>query len=214
MKIAAVIPMKGQRDCKCRLAPALTGLQRQSLAAWMLERVVKHLQGSNAISEIFVLTSEEFPIPRGAARIVDPGRGLNAAIRLAGEHVHRRELDAILVLPGDVPLIQVADVDSLVAAARPRSWVLVPDKTGRGTNALLASPANLAETHFGAGSLARHREAAAALGINVVMHRSENLANDIDEPRDLSVLRAYFACNPANVPSLPISSLTYDPIPA
>jgi 2-phospho-L-lactate guanylyltransferase len=211
MKIAAVIPMKRQRDCKRRLAPALTGPQRQSLAAWMLEQVVKQLQASSTISEIFVLTSEEFPIPRGAARIVDPGHGLNAAIRLASERVYR-ELDAILILHGDVPLIQVADVDSLVAVARPRSWVLVPDKTGRGTNALLASPANLAETYFGADSLARHVEFAAALGIDVIIHRSENLANDIDEPCDLPLLRAYFARNQAIVPNLLISSLTYDPV--
>jgi 2-phospho-L-lactate guanylyltransferase (CobY/MobA/RfbA family) len=106
----------------------------------------------------------------------------------------------------------VADVDSLVAVARPRSWVLVPDKTGRGTNALLASPANLAETYFGADSLARHVEFAAALGIDVIIHRSENLANDIDEPCDLPLLRAYFARNQAIVPNLLISSLTYDPV--
>src|SRR4051794_39122921 len=70
---------------------------------------------------------------------------------------------AVLV-PGDCPLLDPADVDALSCTAAGRDVVIVPDRHGTGTNALALDPAGQFEPSFGPGSLDRHAEQARRLG--------------------------------------------------
>jgi 2-phospho-L-lactate guanylyltransferase len=68
--------------------------------------------------------------------------------------------------------------------------VIVPDRHGTGTNALVLSPPDAIEPSFGPGSLERHVAAAEAAGIPHRVEEIPGLALDVDTPGDLAELSA------------------------
>ena len=66
--------------------------------------------------------------------------------------------------------------------------VIVPDRGGTGTNALLLRPPDAFDPSFGPGSLERHIEAASAAGIKFRVERVRSLMHDVDTPDDLADL--------------------------
>ncbi len=62
--------------------------------------------------------------------------------------------------------------------------VLVPDRHGSGTNALLLAPPNAIDFRFGEGSRAAHAAAAEAAGATYV-ELDGPLSFDLDTPEDL-----------------------------
>ena len=68
--------------------------------------------------------------------------------------------------------------------------MIVPDRHGAGTNALLIAPPDALEPAFGPGSFARHAALAHAAGARVRVGRLPSLELDVDTPGDLAALRA------------------------
>jgi 2-phospho-L-lactate guanylyltransferase len=97
----------------------------------------------------------------------------------------RAELSAqrALLVPGDTPALDTADLDALLARAEP--VVIVPDRHGTGTNALLLTPPGAIAPAFGPGSCERHQAAAEAAGVDHAVLRLPSLALDVDTPEDL-----------------------------
>jgi 2-phospho-L-lactate guanylyltransferase (CobY/MobA/RfbA family) len=65
---------------------------------------------------------------------------------------------------------------------------LVPAIGRGGTNALYLRPPAAIGLHFGEDSLAKFRDDADARGVEFVIHHSDALALDLDEPSDLARL--------------------------
>jgi 2-phospho-L-lactate guanylyltransferase len=120
--------------------------------------------------------------------VADTGDGLNAAVQ-AGIRAATRSASAVIVLPGDVPLVEPGDITAVVAAAgdAPRVAVVVPDTAGRGTNALLLRPPDLIAPAFGEASCERHLAAARSAGRAIQLERPR-LALDVDDPAALAAL--------------------------
>ena len=95
----------------------------------------------------------------------------------------------VLLVPGDCPALDPHELDELLAAAEP-GVVIVPDRHGSGTNALLLDPPTVVTPAFGPGSFARHAALAAAAGATVRVGRLPSLELDVDTPGDLAALRA------------------------
>ena len=72
----------------------------------------------------------------------------------------------------------------------PPHVVIVPDRHGSGTNALLLAPPSVVGPSFGAGSFARHAAQARAAGATVKVSDLPSLGLDVDTPDDLAALRA------------------------
>ena len=72
--------------------------------------------------------------------------------------------------------------------AGPLSVVIVPDRQGTGTNALLLTPPDVIAPAFGPGSFERHRDLAAAAGATCEVARPQTLLLDVDTPEDLAAL--------------------------
>jgi 2-phospho-L-lactate guanylyltransferase len=125
-----------------------------------------------------------------AIGLVERAPGLNEAIVAARSVAIARGATAIVVLPADLPAISALAVDALVSAAArdatPDAGIvaIVPDRHGRGTNALLVSPPALVDPDFGEGSLERHRSAARDVGATIV-ELDGPLALDLDTTADL-----------------------------
>ena len=162
----------------------------------MLHDVVRALRAAPSISGVAVL-SRDAAAAREASRLgaaflqEPPGIGdLNAAVRLAQEA--RADADALLVVPGDLPLISAADIIALtdaLALARAPSVVIAPSRDG-GTNGLLLRPPGVMAPAYGPGSAARHQAAARAAGAVVAVVETARWALDIDTPEDLTRARA------------------------
>ena len=95
--------------------------------------------------------------------------------------------DALLVVPIDLPLISPEALEAVLAPlddpSRPLV-VLVPDRHGRGTNALLVAPPDAIEFGFGGDSRRAHAACAADAGARYV-ELDGPLSLDVDTPEDL-----------------------------
>ena len=78
--------------------------------------------------------------------------------------------------------------------------MIVPDRHGAGTNALLIAPPEAVEPAFGPGSFARHAALAHAAGARVRIGRLPSLELDVDTPGDLAALRAALAARAGGAP--------------
>jgi 2-phospho-L-lactate guanylyltransferase len=67
--------------------------------------------------------------------------------------------------------------------------VIVPDRHGTGTNALLLTPPDAIGPSFGPGSRERHEQAAQAAGAHWRVVEPRSLVLDVDTAEDLAALR-------------------------
>ena len=94
----------------------------------------------------------------------------------------------MLLVPGDAPLLDAAELSALLA--RPEPLVIVPDRHGTGTNGLLLSPVDAFAPSFGPGSLARHGRPRRPDRPAVRVDPLPSLVLDVDTPDDLEATAA------------------------
>lgn len=194
MKVSALIPVKGFGNAKQRLGPLLDGADRELFAEVMFRDVLKQVLKAQGLAETFVVT--------GDAKVAEIAKNLGA--QLIREKVERGETDAVdfarlelkqsgreavLVIPGDLPLVRSADIEEVLAqipngASFPFA-LLVPSHDRMGTNALLLAPPDIIKLRFGYDSFSYHMSEVSARGLPVRFIENEHIALDIDEPKDL-----------------------------
>jgi 2-phospho-L-lactate guanylyltransferase len=194
MRTLAILPVKSFSQAKQRLRPGLDPQARAGLAEAMLVDVLEAL-GATAVDEIVVVSAgaraREIAHDYGAAAVQDREQGHNAAAALGIRAGRTVGAQRVLLVPGDCPALDPVEVDELLArpAAAP-SVLIVPDRHGTGTNALLLTPPDALAPSFGPGSCQRHLAHAQAAGIHAEVAHVPSLALDIDTPEDLGVLAA------------------------
>ncbi len=98
-----------------------------------------------------------------------------------------------LLLPGDCPLLDPGELEQLLAEpVTEPSAVIVPDRHGEGTNALLLTPPDALTPAFGVGSRQRHTNLAVSQGSTPLVVEVPSLGLDIDTPEDLEALVSRF----------------------
>ena len=195
MRTIAILPIKSFGAAKQRLSDLLAGGARQALAQAMYSDVLaslRHVEGIEAIAVVTTNPVAESVISRTEVRLLrDTGdSGHNPAAGVGIRHAVAEGFDRVLLVPGDTPLLDPAEVDGMLsrAAADGTAVTIVPDRHGTGTNSLLISPPAAISPSFGPGSLERHRELARAAGVS---HRVESIFSlmlDVDTPEDLAEL--------------------------
>ena len=200
--VVALVPVRGLRGGKTRLAGALSAEAREALTRRMLRTVVCAAVESNAVGTVAVVSPD--PVTLALAREFGPGvvplaqdpaaAGLNPALEAGRAWAERRGATMLLVLFGDLPLLAAQDVRHLVALGREAPVVLAPDRHGSGTNALLVRADPVAPNgdrfrfRFGPGSLSRHLGEASRLGLEIATVDAPGTAFDLDTPGDLREL--------------------------
>jgi 2-phospho-L-lactate guanylyltransferase len=177
---------------------------RTALAQAMFRDVISTLQKVPDLDEIAVVTADRAAAAVasgvGAAVLLDTVQAGQSAAALVGiRYALDNGYDRVLLVPGDTPLLEPDEVAGLISGAHP--LVVVPDRHGTGTNALVISPPDAMEPSFGPGSRARHEAAAAASGLPHRVERVAGLALDVDTPEDLAELAAALAARRGGAPS-------------
>jgi 2-phospho-L-lactate guanylyltransferase len=209
MPTLAILPIKRFERAKQRLGPALVedpsrggglrGGARRALAEAMFTDVLTALRRTPGIEQALVVTGEraaqEIARGHGALVVDDPREESHSAAAVLGvREAVRRGYERVLLVPGDCPALDPAELGALLAARSPESEVVVvPDRHGTGTNALLLSPPDVIEPAFGPGSRDRHVGLAEAAGVAVRVAEMPTLGLDVDTAEDLDALRDMLA---------------------
>jgi 2-phospho-L-lactate guanylyltransferase len=206
MRTAAVLPVKSFGRAKQRLGAAVAAPERAELARTMLDDVLAALGAVAGLDELIVVTSEERAAEAaraaGAHVVADPDEaGQSHAAALGVAAALERGAGRVLLVPGDCPALDAAEVDRLLGGFADAGLVIVPDRHGAGTNALLLTPPDATAPSFGPGSLARHAARGAAAGLTVRIARAPSLELDVDTGGDLAALRATLAARPGSAPN-------------
>jgi 2-phospho-L-lactate guanylyltransferase len=191
VRTVAILPVKRFEHAKQRL----TVPGRSALAATMAAEVMRALAGAASLDAVLVVTAdaravglarslgfEVVPEPRLEGHVAAARLGVARAVALGAERV--------LLVPGDCPLLAAADVDALLGRHAGAGVVVVPDRHGSGTNALLLEPPGAIVPAFGPGSRARHERLAAEAGVRCAVDEVAALAYDVDTAEDYAAVQA------------------------
>jgi 2-phospho-L-lactate guanylyltransferase len=201
MNVVALIPVKGFRNAKQRLSPLLTGAAREQLAETMFRDVLRQVRIARGLVGTFVVTGDEkvSAIASAAgAEIIAEGEeyGETAAVDFARLELKRAGCEAVLIIPGDMPLVRATDIEQVLAQVPEGATVpfalLVPSHDRLGTNALLLAPPDVIKLRFGYDSFSFHLTQLQAQGLPIRHIENERIALDIDEPKDFARL---LSCN-------------------
>jgi 2-phospho-L-lactate guanylyltransferase len=200
MQTVAILPVKRFASAKRRLEAALASGARRALAEAMFSDVLTALRRVQAIDEILVVSADvgaqRIAEGYGARALEDPAEsGQDQAVARGAGVARARGAAQVLCLAGDCPLIDPLELETLLGKPRTaeRFAVLVADRHGTGTNALLLSPPDAFEPRYGPGSFQRHLELAQAAGAQTEIAEIASLALDVDTPDDLAALQEALA---------------------
>ncbi len=198
MSTTAILPIKSFADAKQRLADGLTPGARRALTEAMFSDVLVALRRANAVDSMLVVTADkgaqQIAGGYGAMVLDDLEDGHNPAARQGIRAAIEAGADRVLLVPGDCPLLAPDELDALLGRRIARhAALIVPDRHGTGTNALLLQPPGVLAPAFGPDSCERHRRAAATAGFSGEVVEVPSLALDVDTPEDLSELESTLA---------------------
>src|SRR5947208_9273427 len=168
----AILPIKNFEHAKQRLGEELEPSPRRALVEAMFCDVLVALRRCALVDQVLVVTShhgaERIAGGYGALVIEDDEQGHNQAASLGVQRALTLGAASALLVPGDCPLLMPGEVDDLIRRpAADRSVLIVPDRHGTGTNALLLTPPDAMASSFGPGSRRRHEADARAAGLEV-----------------------------------------------
>ena len=197
--IWAAVPVKSFSGAKQRTASLLTPMQREVLAATMLQDVLTALALATRLAGILVNTVDPAAASlarRFGARVTDQGAldGHTGAVNGMARILAAERNAALLTMPGDIPNVSPAEVDTVVGSSLSGpSFTIVPAHDELGSNAVLCDPAFAVPLRFGDDSYFPHLVAARSRGIEPTILRLAGISMDIDMPTDL---RAFMAARP------------------
>jgi 2-phospho-L-lactate/phosphoenolpyruvate guanylyltransferase len=198
MPTVAVLPVKTFTEAKRRLRTGLSPGERRALAQAMFCDVLIALRRSGAVDSVLVVSSDhgaqQIAGGYGAQVFADEEHGHNVAARHGVSAALEAGARRVLLVPGDCPALDPRELDELLGRPVPeRAALIVPDRHGTGTNALVLSPPDVMAPSFGPGSCQRHLENAQQAGIHGEIVSVSSLALDVDTAEDLQELEAALA---------------------
>jgi 2-phospho-L-lactate/phosphoenolpyruvate guanylyltransferase len=192
-----LIPVKGFKAAKQRLASVLSLEERSAFARAMLEDVLCSITAGADHPRVALITGDSEAqqlAARFGLEIIEDREvsGETQAVAMATRVCIERGATSILVIPGDIPLVEAREIQ-VVLSALPEppetpGVVLVPAHDGRGTNAALLRPPGLVELRFGNDSFEPHLRAARESSQLCEILRLRGIGLDIDNPAELAQL--------------------------
>lgn len=198
MPTLAILPVKSFERAKQRLGDGLPGGPRRALTEAMFSDVLTALRRTEGLDGIIVvtgdITAQQVAGGHGADVVEDKvERGQSFAADVGVRRARDRGARRALLVPGDCPALDPLELAGLLGRARAAvpDALIVPDRHGTGTNALLLTPPDALAPAFGPDSLNRHVERARSTGVSHEVLSLPSLGLDVDTPEDLAALREH-----------------------
>lgn len=188
------MPIRWLEGAKSRLGEALDAEERRDLVTELLGRTLDALRAADGIDLVVVVSPDEDALDlaraAGAIGLRQLGGGLNDALDQARLVAIELGAARLVVIPGDLPTLDAGAIEDVLAAEHApdgaSSVVLVPDRHGAGTNALVLVPPDVIAFAFGERSRSAHAALARAAGARYA-EVAGPLDLDLDTPEDLLV---------------------------
>jgi 2-phospho-L-lactate guanylyltransferase len=178
-----LVPIKSFAAAKGRLGGVLDGEERAALARSMAAHVLEEA----AALPICVACDDDdvrtFAEARGATVAWTPGLGLNGAVAAGLSVVTSCGARYATIVHADLP-----HATAIGSLEHFDGVTIAPDRARRGTNLLRVPTGTGFTTRFGRDSMRRHLEECERLGLAVRVLDRDDLAFDVDTPRDLEDL--------------------------
>jgi 2-phospho-L-lactate guanylyltransferase len=200
----AIVPVKGLSVANGRLDGLLSAEERKRLAEGLFLDLIVKLPRARSIDDVLVVTADE-SIARqarwlGSKVLIQKSDEGHSEAASAGARAAKADgADRVVMLPVDCPMLDTDELDAHVGRS-PRTVLIVPDRHGTGTNALVLTPPDIFIPAFGPDSCARHVSRARASGISFALEEIESIAIDLDTPQDFSLLRDKLLLDPQPAP--------------
>ena len=202
MPMHVVLPIRTLSGGKARLGGALDAEEREELVLGMLLHTLGVLATWPACARIHLVSPDpllgSLSILAGIELAIhhQADDGLNEGVSEGVAAAMAEGADSALVLPGDLPHLDLEALERLVlaadagvAAAEGGPLVAIaPSDARSGTNALLLRPPDAIAPTFGIESFEAHLRAANAAGASVQVVDDPALGFDLDTPEDLERL--------------------------
>jgi 2-phospho-L-lactate guanylyltransferase len=188
-----LIPVKSLRCGKRRLETALSDADRLYLNELFLRRMLAVAAVFPGLERTAIVSDANDTLSLaaclGALTIRTPRVELNAALADGRDELRRRAVARVVVLPVDLPLVGASDIRELAALGEQNPVVIAADRDGSGTNALALHTDAALAFHFGVGSYRAHQLEAYRCGFRPLLHANARIAQDVDLPADLSLVK-------------------------
>lgn len=193
MRTAAILPVKRFALAKQRLGATVPDDRRRELAALMVRDVLDALVATPSVGTIVVVSNDRDAAAAaadvGATVIADEHeQGQSPAAEAGAVYAQSQGAERVLLVPGDCPALDPVELEAVLLASVGERVVIVPDRHGSGTNALLLTPPDVIAPSFGPDSRARHQSLARAAGVTPVLAHPASLLLDVDTGDDLGAL--------------------------
>ena len=202
MKTFAIVPSKMFANAKTRLSAVLGPEDRIRLSSLMLEHTLSVLSSVLSLHQIIVVSADrraqEMTIRSNAKFLYERNEsGVNSAVMLADKYCVDHGADATIVIPQDLPLLNVIDIERVCSLAENEKQcvVICPSLRYDGTNLLLRKPSCVMGTFYDRDSYVTHIHAACRQDILVKVFVSKKIMTDIDTPEDLRQLSSQEGLN-------------------
>ncbi len=213
-ELMVIVPHRGVNAGKSRLSSVLTDVARGRLNRWLLARTVGVVTDwLGGAQRCIVVSPCEVTLAlarkAGAVALAEQASttGLNAALSQAAAHAASLGAERLLILPCDLPRLEVAALEAMqTAAALGTESVIAADRHDSGTNALLVD-ADVRKFAFGKDSFTRHVALNEARRVRTFPCLHAALAFDLDTAEDFAewlrsddVLPEFLAALPRTTP--------------
>lgn len=194
MRLWAIVPVKPLNKGKSRLSEVLPEARRILLNNTLFQHTLHILKQVERISDILVISQDgsvlKYANELGLHSMAEEGAlDLNLALLKATKYAKDYFVDGVLILPADLPMLTVCDVDDVIdIMPEPPCLVIAPDRHRQGTNALFLSPLDLITFSFGHDSFSKHAIQAMRIGAKLEIIENQNISVDLDLPEDLQFL--------------------------
>ena len=192
MRLYSITPVRMLSNGKSRLSSVLSPSQREHLSKAMLSDVLSKIQASKITKGMLVVSPDQEVIKIasdfGAHGIKEEAEyGVNAAVEKGIEYALKNRADSIVVLPADLPRLNIEDLVSLVAAVEEDpTVVMTPSNRLDGTNALLMKPPAVMNLHYDQDSFRSHVLEAIEQNVRLKTVLRNGLMSDLDDQTDLT----------------------------
>jgi len=186
-----IVPFKNYKSAKSRMRKDLSDEETEKIVENMLRHVLTEVSKSQMSDASFLITKDEEAISLAkqiGVETIEEKEQINesTSVDLATKILIRMGATSVLRIPGDLPLLTYNDIDSVFRESiETNSCILVPSKSGKGTNAILRRPPDIIKSCFGEDSLRKHKKEFDRKQVQYKIVKNKNIELDLDCLEDL-----------------------------